>query len=129
MCLKFVHFVCQKLTFSDYDIIRNIISKIFQLASVVLWKDTRLVIMRLQVQTSLRETKICILLEKFSKFFHIFKNHILPYEMYKIQTHIGFTNLWSNMPRICVISSQRVKNGTRTPCTYEQNKKCCQKVC
>ena len=37
--------------------------------------------------------------------------------MYKLQRHIGFTNLWSNMPRICVISSQRVKNGTRTPCT------------
>ena len=37
--------------------------------------------------------------------------------MHKLQTHIVFTNLWSNMPRICVISSQRVKNGTRTPCT------------
>ena len=36
--------------------------------------------------------------------------------MHKLQTHIGFTNLWSNMPRICVISSQRVKKGTRTPC-------------
>ena len=36
--------------------------------------------------------------------------------MYKLRTHIGFTNLWSNVPRICVISSQSVKNGTRTPC-------------
>ena len=38
--------------------------------------------------------------------------------MYNLQTHIGFTNLWSNKPRFCVISSLRVKNGTRTPCTY-----------
>ena len=36
--------------------------------------------------------------------------------MYNLQTHIGFTNIWSNKPRFCVISSQRVKNGTRTPC-------------
>ena len=36
--------------------------------------------------------------------------------MYKLQTHIGFTNLWSNMPTICVISSQRVKNVSGTPC-------------
>ena len=39
--------------------------------------------------------------------------------MYNLQTHIGFTNLWSNKPRFCVISSQRVKNGTRTPCNSE----------
>ena len=38
--------------------------------------------------------------------------------MYNLQTHIGFTNLWSNKPRFCVISSQRVKNGTRTPCIH-----------
>ena len=37
--------------------------------------------------------------------------------MYNLQTHIGFTNLWSNKPRFCIISSQRVKNGTRTPCS------------
>ena len=36
--------------------------------------------------------------------------------MYNLQTHIGFTNLWSNKPRFCLISSQRVKNGTLTPC-------------
>ena len=37
MCLKFVHFICQKQTFPDFDNKINIISKIFQLASVLQW--------------------------------------------------------------------------------------------
>ena len=54
----------------------------------------------------------------------IWKSPLLANKMYKLQTHIGFTNLWSNMPRICVINSQRVKNGTRTPCITK-----CSSIC
>ena len=134
--------------------------------------------MRLQVQTSLREIKICLLLEKFSKFLTFLKivknlenfyksiqilvslsevwtcnlmitslvsyplDHrgklenlavyvyfiikiqkipLLANEMYKLQTHFGFTNLCSEGASFCIISSQRVKNGTRTPCTFENH--------
>ena len=46
----------------------------------------------------------------------IWKYPFLANEIYNPQTHFGFTNLWSNMPRYWVASSQKVKNGTRTPC-------------
>ena len=34
----------------------------------------------------------------------IWKSLLLANEIYKPQTHFGFTNLWSNMPKFCVIS-------------------------
>ena len=42
---------------------------------------------------------------------------LLANEMYKLQTHFGFTNLCSKVASFCPVSSQKVKNGTRTPCT------------
>ena len=36
--------------------------------------------------------------------------------MYKLQTHFGFTNLWSKVASFWAWSSQKVKKGTRTPC-------------
>ena len=60
-------------------------------------------------------------LEKFAVYVcfinKIWKYPFLANEIYNPQTHFGFTNLWSNMPRYWVASSQKVKNGTRTPCT------------
>ena len=50
----------------------------------------------------------------------IWKYPFLANEIYNPQTHFGFTNLWSNMPRYWVASSQKVKNGTRTPCTVTE---------
>ena len=41
---------------------------------------------------------------------------LLANEMYKLQTHFGFTNLCSKVASFCPVSSQKVKNGTRTPC-------------
>ena len=59
-------------------------------------------------------------LEKFAVYVcfinKIWKYPFLANEIYNPQTHFGFTNLWSNMPRYWVASSQKVKNGTRTPC-------------
>ena len=40
---------------------------------------------------------------------------LLANEMYKLQTHFGFTNLCSKVASFCPVSSQKVKNGTRTP--------------
>ena len=37
--------------------------------------------------------------------------------MYASQMHFGFTNMGSKVDRFRFITSQRVKNGTRTPCT------------
>ena len=42
---------------------------------------------------------------------------LLANEMYKLHTHFGFTNLCSKVTSFCPVSSQKVKNGTRTPCT------------
>ena len=60
-------------------------------------------------------------LEKFAVYVcfinKIWKYPFLANEIYNPQTHFGFTNLWSNMPRYWVASSQKVKNGTRTPCS------------
>ena len=59
-------------------------------------------------------------LEKFAVYVSfikkIWKYPFLANEIYNPQTHFGFTNLWSNMPRYWVASSRKVKNGTRTPC-------------
>ena len=59
-------------------------------------------------------------LEKFAVYVcfinKIWKYPFLANEIYNPQTHFGFTNPWSNMPRYWVASSQKVKNGTRTPC-------------
>ena len=41
---------------------------------------------------------------------------LLANEMYKLQTHFGFTNLCSKVASFCPVSSQKVKNWTRTPC-------------
>ena len=46
----------------------------------------------------------------------IWKCPLLANEIYIPQTHFGFTNLCSNLPRFWVNSSQKVKNWTRTPC-------------
>ena len=46
----------------------------------------------------------------------IWKSPFLANEMYKLQTHFGFTNLWSKVASFWAGSSQKVKNGTRTPC-------------
>ena len=43
---------------------------------------------------------------------------LLANEMYKLQTHFGFTNLCSKVASFCPVSSQKVKNWTRTPCMY-----------
>ena len=43
---------------------------------------------------------------------------LLANEMYKLQTHFGFTNLCSKVASFCPVSSQKVKNGTRTPWMY-----------
>ena len=64
-------------------------------------------------------------LEKFAVYVcfinKIWKYPFLANEIYNPQTHFGFTNLWSNMPRYWVASSHKVKNGTRTPCKLSQN--------
>ena len=66
-------------------------------------------------------------LEKFAVYVcfinKIWKYPFLANEIYNPQTHFGFTNLWSNMPRYWVASSQKVKNGTRTPCRVCLTKK------
>ena len=48
----------------------------------------------------------------------IWKSLLLANKMYKLQTHFGFTNLWSKVASFWAGSSQKVKNGTRTPCKY-----------
>ena len=64
-------------------------------------------------------------LEKFAVYVcfinKIWKYPFLANEIYNPQTHFGFTNPWSNMPRYWVASSQKVKNGTRTPCTLHSD--------
>ena len=59
----------------------------------------------------------------------IWKNPLLANKMHNLQTHFGFTNLWSKVPSFWVPSSQRVKNGTRTPCNGSKalcKQWCCQ---
>ena len=58
-----------------------------------------------------------ILLRSHSLIFQVRVPRSVANEICKPQTHVGFTNIWSNMPSFWVKSSQKVKNGTRTPCT------------
>ena len=46
----------------------------------------------------------------------ICKKSLLANKMYNLQTHFGFTNLWSEVLSFSYMSSQKVKKGTRTPC-------------
>ena len=47
----------------------------------------------------------------------ICKKSLLANKMYNLQTHFGFTNLWSQVHSFSYMCSQKVKKGTRTPCT------------
>ena len=51
----------------------------------------------------------------------IWKNSLLTNEMYNLQTHFGFTNPWSKGLSFWARSSQKVKNGSGTPCIINKN--------